>query len=322
MIEPNEYVLAIGAGLYAGTSQDLPAGTYVIGGGIEADMVFMGEGLAPRHAIVAINGHEARVEALADGVSIAGCGTLRVGRAMTVALPFELSIAALRMSWSRAACKSDTILTASLAASRGLRRLSGVRLRSAAALGVAAVTVAVITSNIVAAGSGPAGHFVDMGPHLATGTAATETGGSARLGLAAQMSAPTGAAINDAAEQLKSEVERAGLLNVTVGASSGVVMAQGTVEPGVVGQWQNVQQWFDERFKGEVVLVNGVAVKAEKVPSSLAIEGVWRGPQSHLVIRGQKYLEGAMLDDGWTIQRIEAERVVLKRDGRLVAVRY
>lgn len=304
MTEPNDYVVAIGAGLYAGTSQSLLAGTYVIGGGVDADVVFMGEGLAPRHAVMTIDGDEARVEALADGVSLAGFGMLKVGRAVTATLPFDLSIAGLLMSWGRTACASDTVL----AAPRDLRLFSGGRLRSAAVLSVAVVTLAVIASNIIAAGSG--------------GAAITEAHGSAKPELAAQLSAPPAQLISNAADELKGEVDKAGLLNVSVDTSGGVVMARGTVEPNNTGRWLNVQQWFDERFKGEATLVNGVAVKAEKVPSSLAIEGVWRGPQSHLVIRGQKYLEGAMLDDGWIIQHIEAERVVLKRDGRLVAVRY
>ena len=107
-----------------------------------------------------------------------------------------------------------------------------------------------------------------------------------------------------------------------VEAGPGVVTAAGTVEPGATARWQSIQQWFDERFAGEITLVNGVDVKAEKMPVSLGIEAVWRGEPSHLIIRGQKYLEGAVLDGGWTIHRIEAERVILQRDGRLVAVRY
>ncbi|MCA6105794.1 SctD/MshK family protein [Bradyrhizobium cenepequi] len=311
MAQSNDYVLAIGAGLYAGTSQDLPAGTYVIGGAVEADVVLIGENLAARHAVVVIDDDKARVEALADGVSLAGYGALNAGHPVAVTLPFELSIAGVVMSWSRAISKSNT--------AHDLHLLSGRRLRSAAALSVAAVIIAAIASNLAAVGTGSAGSFIDsLRPPLAAPAAPS---GSARPERAQLSTQPAGA-IKDAAEELTREVENAGLLNVTVEASGGAVMARGSVEPGVAAQWQNVQQWFDQRFKGEVLLVNGVAVKAEKLPSSLAIEAVWRGPQSHLVIRGQKYLEGAMLDDGWTIQHIEAERVVLKRDGRLVAVRY
>jgi type III secretion protein D len=125
-----------------------------------------------------------------------------------------------------------------------------------------------------------------------------------------------------AARALQAELERVGLVNVVVDAGPGIVSAAGTIEPSTASRWQSVQQWFDERFAGEITLVNSVGVKAEKLPVSLGIEAVWRGEPSHLVIRGQKYLEGAVLDGGWSIHRIEAERVLLQRDGRLVAVRY
>lgn len=314
MTGPNDYVLAIEAGLYAGTSQSLPAGTYVIGGGVEADMVFMGEGLAPRHVLVAIDGGEARVEALADGVVLAGYGPLEAGHAVAVALPFELSIAGLLLSWTRTTSEPDT----NAGGPRGLGRLSSHLVRSAVGISLVAVAVALIASNPVADASVPTGGLAEIRKPAGAMTAA----GAAGSEFTAQLTAPPAGMMKDAAEALRAEVEKAGLLNVAVDASGGVVTAQGTVEPNAAGRWQSVQQWFDERFRGEVTLINGVAVKAEKVPSSLGIEAVWRGQQSHLVIRGQKFLEGAVLDDGWTIHRIEAERVVLKRDGRLVAVRY
>lgn len=315
---PGEYLLAIGAGLYAGTSQALPAGTYVIGGNVEADLVLMGEGLAPRHAKIVVGGGEASVEALADGVSLAEFGKLKTGRPMMVTLPFELSIGNVSMSWTGPVGQPDT----ALAVPRDLRRFSGARVRSAAIVSVVAVSVAAAASNLVAAGPGSAGSFVDVNLRQAVAGASSGTVGSAKPERAQRRAAPQADLINKAGEELKVEIEKAGLLNIAVDARSGIVMTRGTVEPGAAGRWQTIEQWFDQRFKGEVLLVNAVAVKAEKVPSSLAIEAVWRGAQSHLVIRGQKYLEGAMLDDGWSIQRIEAERVVLERGGRLVAVRY
>jgi hypothetical protein len=128
--------------------------------------------------------------------------------------------------------------------------------------------------------------------------------------------------VNAAADAMRTEVERMGILNVLIEPGVGIVAATGTIDPKAAVQWQSVQRWFDERFEGDITLVNGVSVKTEKVPVSLSIEGVWRGDHPHLLIRGQKYLEGAMLDGGWAIERIEAEKVLLRREGKLVAVRY
>lgn len=318
MTEPIDYTLAIEAGLYAGTAQDLPAGTYAIGGSIEADMVLIGEGLAPRHAIVAVDGDEARIEALADGVSVAGSGPLKVNRTVTVLLPCEISIVGVEICLSRTVSGRD----AAPSSASGFRFFAGGLLRPAAALGIGAAVVALIASNLVAGAYGSNGSFSVEPLKPARTMVSTAAPGAATPEFKTQLRAPSSSLVQGAADELRREVEKAGLLNVAIGASDGAVTALGMVEPAAAGRWQNVQQWFDEHSKGEIALVNSVAVKAEKVPSSLGIEAVWRGPQSHLVIHGQKYMEGAVLDDGWTIQHIEAERVVLKRDGRLVAVRY
>ena len=68
--------------------------------------------------------------------------------------------------------------------------------------------------------------------------------------------------------------------------------------------------------------VAGAFSAPEKLPASLGIEGVWRGPQPYIVVRGQRYLVGAVVDGGWAIRGIEADRVMLEREGRLVAMRF
>jgi type III secretion protein D len=68
--------------------------------------------------------------------------------------------------------------------------------------------------------------------------------------------------------------------------------------------------------------VSAVTTKEEKAPSSIAVEAVWRGSLPYLLISGQKYFVGALLDDGWTVDRIEEGRVLLSRNGRLAALPY
>jgi hypothetical protein len=46
-------------------------------------------------------------------------------------------------------------------------------------------------------------------------------------------------------------------------------------------------------------------------------QAVWLGPQPYVINeRGRRLYPGAGLDDGWVLQRIENDRVVLVRDGR------
>ncbi|PJI54820.1 hypothetical protein CTI14_11030 [Methylobacterium radiotolerans] len=130
------------------------------------------------------------------------------------------------------------------------------------------------------------------------------------------------AAIRAAASDLQRQAQEGGLLNVRVEARGGAVTATGFVEPALLTRWETLQQGFDERFLGEITLVNSVAVKAEKLPASLGIEGVWRGSQPYIVLRGQRYFLGAVVDGGWTIRAIEHDRVMIEREGRLVAMRF
>lgn len=68
--------------------------------------------------------------------------------------------------------------------------------------------------------------------------------------------------------------------------------------------------------------MNGVVVKEDKQPSAIAVEAVWHGTEPYLLIGGQKYFVGALLADGWAVNRIEEGRVLLSRNGRFAAIPY
>lgn len=360
--ETERFTVQIESGLYAGVAETMPPGRYMVGSGIEADIVLVEDGLASLHFAVDTLGPSLRVEALADGVVIEGVATLGAGENRTVALPIEIRIGALRLLW-RAAGGGSVAGEAARRFSFRAPALGGVLARHVWAVaavligggvflatnpvadasvgdlrGAAPTTSAPTTASLaappaIAAPSTNAAASVPSPeptaparplPTLPTKIELKSPPGAAgtRQGAGAQPAKPGRNAGEAAAEALRAEIEKAGLLNVAVSPGVGVVTATGTVEPGATGRWQGVQQRFDERFGGEVTLVNGVGVKADKLPMSLAIEAVWRGQHPHLIIRGQKYGEGALLEGGWAIQRIEAERVLLQRDGRLVAVKY
>jgi type III secretion protein D len=348
--EPGRFTLQIQSGLYEGVVETMPEGRYRVGSEIPCEIVLMEDGVAPHHVTVGLSGSAARIEAQAAGVTVEGIGVMEAGQSVDVPLPAGLSIGGVAIALAddqppaSEQPASSRVGPASLAPRNVVRAL--------VLLQVAAVLVLMVVPNPVAdalsrsdpardavaspggpkaAGAEPLARddAVAPPPPSTTGSTFREGlhGAAARRGAAesatgtvrSPLARPSG---EDAARALQAEVERLGLLNVVVEAGSGIVTAAGTIEPSTAARWQNVQQWFDETFAGEITLVNGVSVKAERLPVSLGIEAVWRGEQSHLIIRGQKYLEGAVLDGGWTIHRIEPERVVLQRDGRLVAVKY
>ncbi|QIJ76046.1 hypothetical protein GU700_16390 [Methylobacterium sp. NI91] len=329
------YRLEIRSGLYAGVTHDVGEGRLVLGSGPEADILLMEPDFAPVHAAVVLQERTIRVEGLSSGVAVTGIGPVPAGAARTIRLPATVEIGGVALVWD--------LSCASVPETRAARPLGAVRRLFArpavpgiAAAGVLAVTVLLTLSNPIAgaavlidgADRAVQAHVQSVGaapPAMPTAAlpASVPPPAAAKAALAGSVPAPQKpVTVEAAAKALQDDIAGAGLLNVHVRASGGAVTATGTIEPAMTSRWEGLQKAFDERFAGDVTLVNSVAVKVEKLPASLGIEGVWRGAQPYIVVRGQRYLAGAVVDGGWTIRGIEHDRVMLERDGRLVAMRF
>jgi hypothetical protein len=323
----NCLTMSVESGLYAGSSHAFVPGRYTIGSSMDADIVLMEADVEPLHALIDASGPELQVEALAGRISIGAQKYLASGARQTVATPLRMNIGAVQLHFSRTGDPSPQSQGGLFGASMPRSRLlMGVGLVSIVSIGLMmhsladvpiAQTVGALRADQRQTLLASAANTLDIPlADVATGTALRERGGGLSI---PDLASDT---VKAAADAMRAEIERMGILNVVVEPGAGIVAATGTIDPKAAAQWQNVQRWFDERFEGDITLVNGVTVKTEKVPVSLSIEGVWRGTHPHLLIRGQKYLEGAMLDGGWAIERIEPEKVLLRREGKLVAVRY
>ena len=294
---------------------------------MDADIVLMEADVEPLHAVIDASGPEIQVEALAGRISVGAQKHLATGARQIVAMPLRMNIGDVQLHFSRADDSGQQSRGGLFGASASRSHLlMGVALVSIVSIGLMMHSMAdVPISQTTGASRG------DVRPVLLASTASMPDIAPAEVTQAAVAHVREGGPsvpdlasdkVNAAADAMRAEVERMGILNVLIEPGVGIVAATGTIDSKAAAQWQTVQRWFDERFEGDITLVNGVSVKTEKVPVSLSIEGVWRGDHPHLLIRGQKYLEGAMLDGGWAIERIEAEKVLLRREGKLVAVRY
>jgi Inner membrane component of T3SS, cytoplasmic domain len=323
----NCLTMSIESGLYAGSSHEFAPGRYTIGSSVDADIVLMEADVEPLHAVIDTSRPELQVEALAAKVSVGAQKHLATGARQIVATPLRLNIGAVQLHFSRAGdsgpqSRDSGLFGAPMPRSRLLMGAALVSIVSIALMMHSLADVPISQTTGAFRGDvrqlllASTANMPDILPVVAREAMPRER----EVGL----SVPDLASdkVKAAADAMRAEVERMGILNVLIEPGVGIVAATGTIDPKAAAQWQTVQRWFDERFEGDITLVNGVSVKAEKVPVSLSIEGVWRGDHPHLMIRGQKYLEGAMLDGGWAIERIEAEKVLLRREGKLVAVRY
>ncbi|MGY3622256.1 SctD/MshK family protein [Bradyrhizobium sp. USDA 10063] len=286
------------SGLYSGLSGKVGFETTLIGSGLDADMVFVEQELEPHHFRIMLVNDSIEIEALASGIRIDGERNIAVGDRVVVSLPAIIHAGAISIRWSL----QDATGVGSIGASRVSISTFAV-LSLLAFLGVGTLSTIFFYSATVGAPS------PDSPPAIKPISRLT-------------MQRPDNRTSRAAAEVLQEEVDRAGLLNIKVGSGLGVVTAEGTITSALVKRWQEVQQWFDHYTNGTLTLVNGVIVKEEKGPSSIAVQAVWRGNEPYLLIGGQKYFVGALLNDGWTLDRIEERRVLLSRNGRAAAVSY
>lgn len=284
------------SGLYFGLTGKAALETSLIGSGLDADIIFVEQGLKPHHLRITLLGNSIEVEALAASLSMEGNRNIAAGECVVVPLPVVIHAGAMSILWSaQGAAPAGSIGTPRLS-------ISVLALVLLGSLGIGALSaISYYYGNAGALSANSPG--AELEPKLTNNRADDQT---------------TVAAAKD----LQEEVGKAGLLHIKIGSAKGVVTAEGTVTAASATSWQQVQQWFDHRTKGALTLVNEVVIKEEKAPSAIAVEAVWRGSLPYVVIDGEKYFVGALLDDGWTVDRIEDGRVLLSRNGRVAALPY
>ncbi|MDA9535781.1 hypothetical protein ACM41_05745 [Bradyrhizobium sp. CCBAU 21362] len=285
------------SGLYTGLKGKAAAGHSIVGSGLDADMIFVEQGLEPHHLRIIPQRDSIEVEALGAGISVDGHESITSGERVSVPLPAIVHAGAMSIRWSA----QDLPQASPSNRSRGLIVALSLLLLSSVAIG----TVSTI-----------------FAPTDSAGALSTDSLPAAEVAAKPTINHYEASDADAIAELLRQEVERAGLLDVKIGAGSGVVTAEGTVTPSLITKWKQIQQWFDHQTNGTPTLVNAVTVKEEKTPSSIAVQAVWRGSEPYLLIGGQKYFVGALLSNGWTVDRIEDGRVLLSRNGRFAALPY
>jgi len=108
---------------------------------------------------------------------------------------------------------------------------------------------------------------------------------------------------------------------VRINASGDVVVASGSIAPDDRGSWLDAQKWFDGHLGGRFALRDTVNVGEAVDPPQLAIAAVSMKPVPNIVTRdGQHLVVGAVLPDGWHIDRIALDNVMLSRGEREVRI--
>ncbi|WP_316200465.1 MULTISPECIES: FHA domain-containing protein [unclassified Bradyrhizobium] len=323
---PSPFELTIRSGLHAGVRQELDSGTYLVGHSMDADVVLMDDCLAPLHARFALEADCCEIEGTADNVLLNGT-LLGAGEARFSRYPADVVLNGIQLRCTR---------------KRRTTRYTFLRY----GLGTAAILVclALLLQGFPAGADkvpGDGGYATAErlrsprcdsdcstkypSRHAPNSPAPTLTParlpGQDRTGRAgAEPGAPV-ADLNSAADALRQRLLTAGLTTVEIVSDSNAITARGNIEPAALGRWRDIERWFDGTFGIAIVLTSQVEAKSVKRSAPLTVQAIWAGNGPYVIDgRGQKLFAGAVISEGWIVDRIEQDRVVLRRGADLLAV--
>lgn len=273
----------VSAGAHAGASFPLTDERCRIGSDLTCDVVLSDAVIAPEHfALQLVKRKGLRVEAVGadlhvDGTHVAqGCGYL--GR-----LPVTLRIGEVEMH----ICAGTTGAIATPLRS-WLDRRAAVVAGSVAGLGLC------------------------LFPFLAMSGASprVEPEQPAQTSISV---APTSA---DPTEELRARLADANLQALRLDVQGSYLQVTGALDADRMQRWRDVQRWFDQTYGHSHLLHGAVSPAAPIEPPRVRVQAIWTGENPYVIgENGQRLYPGAAVDGGWVLASIEAERLLLRRDG-------
>ncbi len=274
--------LEVAGGPNSGAIVSLAPGRYRLGSDTGDDIVLADRHVVPSHAVLQLTADQADITPLA-GAIVVQRSTLKTGQAKVLKRGAVMTIGGTRIR---------------VATTEAIQRRQGRTLITAclALLGVAGAAAVYHTAVPVTVG-------------------ATEAGSPAT-----SVRSPLNLA--QAVADFRHYLTSAGLADtVRISASDGVVVASGDIQARDRGPWLDAQKWFDGHVSSQFALRNSVSVAEPASLPALSVAAVSMEPVPNVVTQdGQRFVVGAVLQDGWRIDRITLNDVILRRGGREVRI--
>jgi hypothetical protein len=297
------------AGTHQGAVLLLDRADYRIGSSPDADIVLSDEGVAPDHAVLHLGPGGVRIDATGGSVTIEH-EPLALWRGRRVRLPANVTLGAARIRLSGDGGDDLGPRFDQLGRELGRRALHNP-LTSAAVLACLVIAATVARELPQTARAGRDG----------------EHSGAAVVG--ASERPPSGAAnaqsvAEAAARQLSTRLDAANIRTLRVSTADGRVAVAGKVTKEEAVSWAAIQQWFDQAYRGDIVLTTDISPADEgRAMPALQLQAIWYGENPYIVTAGgERYFEGAVLDNGWIIREIGEDRLLLGKGGETVALTY
>lgn len=307
------YTIQVRSGRHAGAEISLNSGTYLLGAGSNADIVLTDDGVAPGHVELRFDGEFCRFWSLDGAISVRN-RQLGPGARGEAKLPADLTVAGVELTLSPPALsrvKPRPWRQRLLIGGGGAVVILGGGLALVLSGSVPAFSTPALVSAVISDAAQP------------KAAAVTDIAKASVRGTDGVASVPAdGGDAAAAARALVGRLEKAGLAGrIAVQASGTVVEASGTLSPDRKKDWLDAQMWFDETYKGRLLLMQQVGVEAGAASPQLAIQAIWAGAGPYVIGGdGEKYGEGAMLPGGWRVEQIAREQVIVSRGAERVSL--
>jgi hypothetical protein len=317
--EASKPELEVVGGYHTGVTLALDEGSYSIGSTPDADIVLRDPGVATEHALLRIEGHSVRIEALGGDLAV-GDDLITQGHGCKLRMPIEIAMGAARLRLSHPGGAESRLFAGQLQ--------SVGRFVSSRPLATAGGVICCALAISLAARQAPEPAKVAENtpePKLALTKTAyySDVDSLGKLGAKATTDPSNYLTVEEASAQLVAKLKSLNIQSLKVSTGDRRVLVSGSLTKREAAAWNSVQQWFDETYSGRVVLTANVAVGEAKSTPNLRLQAIWFGERPYVITEeGAHFYEGALLDNGWVLQRIAEDRIVLEREGEQLALTY
>jgi hypothetical protein len=309
--------LEVVGGFHSGVSLALDDGIYSIGSTPDADIVLRDPGVASEHALLRIEGGGMRIEAMGGDLGV-GEELITQGHGCKLRLPVDIAMGDARLRLSHTGAGRAGLLGGNFQPVG--RFLSKRPFATAGGVIVCALAVS------VAARDAPTPKVPEAQaaePNLSITKTAFYPDAETLGKYAGRPESPAQPTVEEAASQLLARLKSLSINSLRVTTADKRILVIGSLTKREAPAWASAQQWFDETYSGRVVLTTSVTIGETKGAPNLRLQAIWFGERPYVITEeGAHFYEGALLDNGWVLQRIGDDRIVLEKDGESQALTY
>ncbi len=278
--------LTVTAGLHCGVSLELDEPICSIGSGASAGLVLGDAGIADEHLRLRLADRLLFIEAIGGAVTVAEAGRETLvsrGHGYRARFPVDILLGQARIRLAEPASTATARTPVWYGKPQWL---------------LAAVFMLICAGAVAMLQERPA--FEAQDPQHIAGAVSVEQQPETSIG--------------DIRTELALLAEELGLDAVEISIRDGQLVASGRYAAGQTSDWVALQRHFDRQYASRFLLHRQATLAEAETQPQVSFQAIWFGDEPYLIdASGKRLIPGAATRDGWLIERIESDQVVLAR---------